>query len=208
MSKLLIANNVMAKAFPYLFLLLFFIQGKSFSQKKNVSVRIVQEESLLLDDYETSVTLKKKSFKILVLLEKTDGVYCYASFKDSIYKFAEIDTIPGFSDLPNLAMAEEEFNKEKELLVSNDGWSYWFYNPKLNWHRFNKKLVLLDGGRVVGSKSIRQIYNVSDNTTVKVKDNSKPLYLFFVAVSEVDTKGKPIRELMRRKVKIEWTNDD
>jgi hypothetical protein len=198
----------MAKTFPYILLVLLFIPGKSFSQKKNVSVRIVQEESVLLDDYETSVTLKKKSFKIQVLLERIAGVYCYASFTDSIYKLAEKDSIPGFSNLPNLAMAEEEFNKEKELLVSNDGWSYWFYDPKLNWHRFNKKLVLLDGGRVVGSKSIKQIYNVSDNTTVKVKDNSKPLYLFFVAISEVDAKGKPIRELMRRKVKIEWTNDD
>lgn len=168
----------------------------------------MQDESVLLDDYESSLTLKKKSFKIQVMLERMDGVYCYASFKDSIYKLSEKDTIPGFIDLPNMAMAEEEFNKEKELLVSNDGWSYWFYDPKLNWHRFNRKIVLLDGGRIVGSKSIKQIYNVSDTKTVKVKDNNEPLYLFFVAISETTTSGKPAKELLRRKVRIEWTNDD
>ncbi len=197
--------NTSLKIFLFLFLLISF---RASSQKKNASIRIQQDESVLLDSFETRLVLQKKAFKIQVLLENMDGIYCYAAFTDSIYRLAETDVVPGFAGLPNLAMAEEQFNKEKELLVNPQGWAYWFYNPKENWHRFNKKIILLDSNRVVGIKSIKQIYFVETSKEVKLKDISQPLYLFFVAVKETDATGKPITELLRKKVKIEWIKED
>lgn len=180
-----------------------------FAQQKDVSIRIVQDdEAHQLNDFETRLALEKEGFKIQVLLSKTEGVYVFASFSDSVYKTGPSDPVPGFKDLPNLAMAEDEFNNNKELIISNEGWSYWFYDPELNWHRFNKKLVFLDSNKVVGVKSIKQYYLLDEKEEVKVKDNNRPLYIFFVAVSETDDKGRPVKEFMRRKLKIEWKAED
>lgn len=180
-----------------------------FAQQKDVSIRIVQDdEAYLLNDFETRLVLGKQGFKIQVLLSQTEGVYVFASFSDSVYRTGPADLIPGFKDLPNMAMAEEEFNKNKEVIISEEGWSYWFYDPELNWHRFNKKLVFLDSGKVVGVKSIKQLYLAGEKEEVKVKENDRTLYLFFVAVAETDNKGMPVKEFMRKKLKIEWKNDD
>ncbi len=180
-----------------------------FAQRKDVSIRIVQDdEAHQLNDFETRLALEKEGFKIQVLLSKTEGVYVFASFSDSVYRTGQADPVPGFKELPNLAMAEEEFNKNKELIISKEGWSYWFYDPELNWHRFNKKLVFLDSNKVVGVKTIRQFYLLDEKEEIKVKDAGKPLYLFFVAVKETDDKGMPVKEFLRRKLKIEWKAED
>ncbi len=192
-----------------IFILLFFsVHSIAFTQTKHVSVRIQQDESVLLDSFETRMVLQKKQFKIQVLLENMDGIYCYVAFNDSIYRLAENEMVPGFSDLPNMTLAEEQFNKEKELLVDPGGWAYWFYNPKESWHRFNKKIILLDSNRVVGIKSIKQIYFVATKKETKLKDIHEPLYLFFVAVSDSDNTGRPAKELIRKKVRIEWIKEE
>ncbi len=178
------------------------------AQEKQVIVRIQQQNTVLLDNFDTQIKLKRDGFKILVSLQKTDGLYVFAAFHDSLYKLAETDPIPGFEQLPAMSMAEESFNKDKEILVSDEGWSYWFYKKDLDWHRFNKKIILLDSHKVVATKTIKNVYLVADKKTRKLKDNTRTLYLFFVAVKEEDAAGKPLKELMRRKVKIEWTDED
>jgi len=42
---------------------------------------------------------------------------------------------------------------------------------------------------------------------MRLREVKKPLYLFFVAVSEYDANGKPVKELMRRKIRIEWFDE-
>ncbi len=180
-----------------------------FAQPRYVSIRIVQDEAFALTDTpQNNISLEKKSFKIQVVLQNVKGVYVFASPGDSLNRLSDGSPVPGFDNLPGLAMKEEVFNREKELLVSDGGWSYWFYDPKLNWHRFNRKIVLLDSDRVVCTKTIKQLYFVSTERTVKLKDNDTPIYLFFVAASEIDSNGKPLKELFRRKVRIEWNNED
>jgi len=201
-------NNLLKH--PVLYFLLFpgLVPVKGLAQEKEVILRIQQEESFLLDSYDKTISLKKNTFKIQVYLHHVEGIYVYAGYDDSLYRLTETDPIPGFAGLPSLVMAEEHFNKEKEVLLSREGWSYWFYKPELDWHRFNKKIVIIDSNRVVGSKTIKQVYHVDGKKEKKLKEIKQPLYLFFVAVSENDEKGNPRRELMRRKVKIEWTNED
>jgi len=179
------------------------------AQQKDISIRIVQDDvAYQLNEFETRLVLEKEGFKIQVLLSKAEGVYVFASFGDSVFKVSQAEPVPGFKNLPNMAIAEEEFNKNKELIISKEGWSYWFYDSELSWHRFNKKLVFLDSGKVVGVKSIKQLYLSDEKEEVKVKDIDKPLYLFFVAVAEKDEKGMPVKEFMRRKLKIEWKSED
>lgn len=180
------------------------------STGKKVSIRIVQDASVSLNPYESAITLKKKSFKILVMLQNIVGVYVFAAFSDSICcRLGELDTIPGFADIPGKAIEETRFNNEKELLVNDDnGCSYWFYDKELSWHRFNRKLVFLDSSRVVGVKTVKQLFHLPTGKEIRMKDVDEPLYLFFVAISDFDDSGKPIKELMRRKVRINWEEDD
>ena len=92
--------------------------------------------------------------------------------------------------------------------ISETGWSYWFYDTAVAWHPFHHKIVGLGNGKIVGSKTIKQFFDVADRKLIKIRDIHTPLYLFFVAVDEYDETGNPSKELLRRKVKIEWTNDD
>lgn len=194
----------------FLLCFLLFFAGRLMAQGPSAAIRIVQQDSepVLLDEHTTVITLKRMTFKIQVLLDHLEGVYCFASFSDSLYRLPPSEPIPGFSGLPYLTMAEENFNKEKELLIHEAGWSYWFYNAELDWHRFNRKIVQLDTGRLVGFKTIKQVYLVEQGKERKIKDLQQPLYLFFTGVAETDAQGRPVRELFRRRVQINWINAD
>ena len=200
----------LSNSIKILVLLLLIVPTLSYAQKKHVSIRIGQDQSVLLDAYESSIMLKKKTFKIQVMLENVAGVYVFAAFTDSIcYRLTEIDSIAGFMDLPGRTMAEPDYNKDKELLVSDDNsCSYWYYDKNVSGHRFNKKVIFLDTNITVGIKTVKQLLHVPTQREIKIKGINTPLYLFFVAVSEFDNAGRPLRELMRKKIKIEWANDD
>lgn len=192
-----------------IYLTLLLMPGIALAQKKDISIRLHQDEkSVLLDSYETHVKMNNDKFKIQVYLQGVEGVYLFASFSDSIYRLNENDPIPGFAELPNMSMAEETYNKDKELLISDNGWSYWFYDPKLDWHRFNQKITKIDSGAVVGTKTIKFLYFVADKKSIKLKYITDPLYLFFVATDTSGENVSPKKELLRRKVKIEWTEED
>ena len=193
----------------FLLLVYFFsIPLLSTGQKKDVTIRIVQEENVYTpDNRPTAVTLQKKSFKIQVLLQHIKGVYLFASLNDSLYSLPDQTPVPGFASLPEMTMAEEEHNKEKELLVNDAGWSYWFFDPAQASHRFNKKIIQLDSGRVVGTKTVKQLVFFPSRETKKLKENDAPLYLFFLVVEDAPN-GRPGKELLRRKIKIEWREED
>lgn len=179
------------------------------AQVKDLTIRVVQDEtSFSLTSFENTIRLKRKGFKIQFLLSRVEGVYIFASFNDSLNKITATTPVPGFANLPDKVMTEDEYNKNKDLMLSDEGWSYWFYDPELSWHRFNKKLVELDSGRLVAVRSIKQLFLVERKEEIKLKDVKQSLYLFFVVPATVDGDGKPLTEFKRRKLKIEWENDD
>ncbi len=172
------------------------------SQKKNVSIRIQQGD----DVYAVSgqeINLRKESFRIIVTLSHIDGVYLFSDFTDSIFRLDENEAIPDFENLPSMAMAEAKFNEDQELIISKDGWAYWFYDKKLDWHRFDKDPVVTNDS-IVGVKTIKQFYFPDPEHTVPVAQTDQPLYLFFVSINKSDKKGVPQKELARSKIKINW----
>jgi hypothetical protein len=186
------------------------IPAISFSQEEDVLIRIIQDEtSNKLIDFETTLTLKKKGFKFQLLLNQVEGVYVFASIKDSVYRFTETSPIRDFSYLKLLELREaDKFNINKELNISETGWSYWFYNDSTEWHTFNRKTVGMGDKGIICTKAIKQLYHTEAEETIKLRTIAAPLYLFFIAVKEYDENGKPVKELMRRKVKIEWADGD
>jgi len=189
--------------------LLFAIPVISFSQDKDIVIRMVQNESVKLTDFETDIAMKKKQFKVQVMLDHAEGVYVFASVRDSVYRFTENSPIRDFSYLNLLELRETDtFNRNKELNLSETGWSYWSYNDSLKWHSFSRNPVGIGSKRVVCTKFIKELYDVATDKTIKLKDLKSPLYLLFIAVKEYDENGKPLKELMRRKVKITFGNKD
>ncbi len=181
----------------------------SFSQQKDVFIRIVQDESISLSDFQTNLTLKKRGFKFQIMLQNVPGVYVFASIRDSVYRYTENSPIRDFSYLQLLELRDEDhFNMNKELNISETGWSYWFYSDSAEWHPFNRRVIGLGDKRIVCTKQIKQLYDVADGQQVKLKNIETPLYLFFIAIKDYDANGKPISELMRRKVKIEWSDEE
>lgn len=172
-------------------------------------IRIVQNEAVKLTEFETELSLRKKQFKIQVMLEQTEGLYVFASIRDSVYRFTENSPIRDFSYLNLLELKETDtFNTNKELSLSETGWSYWSFNDSQSWHSFSRKTVPIGSNRTVCTKYIKQLYNVATGEVVKFKTLTSPLYLLFIAVKEYDETGKPITELMRRKVKITWSDSE
>jgi hypothetical protein len=189
--------------------LLLLIPIMTYSQEKDIMIRIIQNESIKLSDFDTEITMKKKQFKVQVMLDHAEGVYVFASIRDSVYRFTENSPIRDFSYLNLLELNETDtFNTNKELNLSETGWSYWNYNDSLNWHSFSRNPVGIGSKRVVCTKFIKQLHDVATGETIKFKDIKSPLYLLFIAVKEYDENGKPLVELIRRKVKITWKNKD
>lgn len=190
----------------FFFMLLF--SGSLWSQQKQVMIRVIQSESTMLGDFQTNLRLERKPFKFQVMLKGVEGVYVFASIRDSVYRFTETSVIRDFSYLKLLELRDEDkYNTNRELNISETGWSYWFYKPDSTEHPFNRKVTRLDSGRVICTKVIRQLFNVGEGKVVKLRDVNTPLYLFIVAVAEYDENGQPKGELLRRKLKIEWDED-
>lgn len=180
------------------------------AQEKNVLIRVIQDDnSTRLSDFQTSITLKKRPFKFQVVLNNVEGVYVFASIRDSVYRFTENSRIDDFTYLQLLELREaDKFNINKELNISETGWSYWFYKENAEWHSFNRATVGLgdDIGRVC-TKAVKQLYHTEAEEVVRLKSLETPLYIFFLAAKDTDANGKPLSELMRRKLKIEWEDE-
>jgi hypothetical protein len=170
---------------------------RSAAQEKAVAIRILQDQAEAVPQNGVA-RLDKKPFTIEVTLMGVEGVYLYADFSDSIYRLPHEQPIPGFEDLSSMAMAEAEFNKDEELLINPEGWSYWYYDPKLDGHRFDK-LVRKEQDRIIATKTIRQFTFFPGGKSLRLEKAKKPLYLFFVSVDE-----EAGRELERYKLKIDW----
>lgn len=195
--------------FKQSFLVVFFIPVISFGQEKNVVIRVIQDESTSLYDFQTNIVLKKRGFKFQILLNQVEGVYVFASIRDSIYRFTENSPIRDFAYLKLLELREgDKFNTNKELNISETGWSYWFYNDSTEWHSYNRKSIGMGDKGIVCTKAIKQLYDAADGKPIKLRTIDTPLYLFFIAVKDYDENGKPKTELMRRKVKIEWSEQE
>jgi hypothetical protein len=182
----------------YLFVCLLFATAISNAQK--FIIGIVQDT--LVTPVNGEVFIAKKPFAIEVTLDGIEGVYLYASFRHTIFRLSPTDTIPGFADLPGMAMAEESFNKDKELIINDDGWAYWFYDPQQDWHRFDKEITQIDR-KVIGRKTIQQFYFAAKEKAQKVKDVAAPLYLFFVSAG-LGENFNLNKEIQRFKIKINW----
>ncbi len=147
------------------------------------------------------VTLKKKTFTIVVTFKQPDSVLVNASDSPESFEAAKngkpFDLIPGFADL---GMAEEAFNPKSLLMLSSDAPHYWFYQDGFS-HRFND--ITQQDGLWVCRRIVGQVmYRDTSRNLVQVPDMPEDeLYLVFIRTEWTENFSQQY-ETQREYVKI------
>lgn len=172
----------MTKSIPLIiFSLLLFI---SFATPKEsaYSISIEQDgKTFVIADSDT-LQLQRKPFTIRVSLVHLEGIYLNASLSPSYYLLADNQPIPDWKYIESKAFADAAFNPEKELLIADDGFNYWFHDPELEWNRFDPGIVV-EKDSVIGFRTVARFWDADADEPIKLKDVKK-LYLFSFYRSE------------------------
>lgn len=166
------------------FLLLFvFFHSVSFKQisskKENPHFTIdFYQNGKKIEIIDNVITIEKKEFDIQFELNQPMGILVSTSYDDSIFELAKrnlnIDQIPIFE---STGMAEGELNPDKEVLLSKESPSYWYYdNDKEN--RFNK--IIKKDGKIIVTRTIKNINEIENEINRKIEEVEKPIYMVFV----------------------------
>jgi hypothetical protein len=132
------------------------------------------------------IVLKKRPFRFIVEMENMGEVYLNANTLDTAWQHAKRGEAPFQDHFGGNSMAEETFNADHRLSVANDALSCWFYDPKMDWNRFDKGAKNINGV-IKGSKTITNMAYIEtrsadEPTVVKAKNFERPLYLVFMAL--------------------------
>ena len=182
------------------FLCVFF--GSRFSFTQDYRVHFIQD-GIDVPIVKEHVILAKKTFRIQVELLKVDGVYGSCSFSDSLFRIPLNQSLPETDLIQWKIAVEPEFNKDQDIIVSKDGYFYWFYNPKVDtWHRFDPN-PKVEKGCVTGTKTISSLFisenDISDTQTLVLSQVKQPLYLLFFMMDEKSTK-----DYQRERILVDW----
>ena len=184
----------------FLILLILFETRISFAQDYRVHFIQHGKEIPVLDE---KVLLAKKPFQIQVELLKVEGLYGSCSFSDSLFRIPLNQSLPEPDLIQWKIAVEPEFNKDQDIIVSKDGYFYWFYNPKVDtWHRFDPN-PKVEKGCVTGTKTISSLFisenDNSDTQTLVLSQVKQPLYLLFFMMDEKSTK-----DYQRERILVDW----
>jgi hypothetical protein len=165
------------KALPFILLLLFLNSGFMDGKESSYTISIIQDGTQHEIGQSDTVHLKRSSFSILTSLSLTEGIYLQASFNPSCYNLDNQSPIPDWQYIEAKAFADAPFNPDKELLLAEDGFNYWFYDPKLNWNRFDPGLEV-QNGLVTGTRTIERLWDVDRSEALSLNSINRPIYLF------------------------------
>jgi hypothetical protein len=143
------------------------------------------------------IKLKKEPFFIKFEVKKAGGVFLQASHLDSWYQLKNSESIPDREYIYPKAMAEENFNTDKDLIISNEYYAYWFFDEKDDWYRMSRAKKTKNGFKAEVDIENLFIREPTKNV-IKIKEATKPIYLFAFIPDEGE------KEYVRLKYKIEW----
>lgn len=148
------------------------------------------------------VKIKKAPFVIQIEMKKINGVFLNASYNSDFFDKCEKLDCNIIGDVISKTMAESDFNSDKELMIDDSSFSYWFYDSSINWHRFDKDITCKND--VVFATKTISIFNLPVNKIIsKIAESPEFLYLVFFSINEnKDNHSKTISQ--KAKYKIKW----
>ena len=191
------------KILSWIRLVVIFILFTSFSgpESKKYQVEIVQDGQLI-PIVDNIALLEKKEFQIKITLYNHEGVFMSSSFNRDYFDLRDDQEIKDYRWLNLKSIAEEEYNKDKELVVDDELVSFLFYDKKMDWHRFDENIVI-DRNIVIATKTINKVLVHSSNQEITINQIDNNIYLFFVATEEWNGDVAP-KELGRKKIELRW----
>ena len=150
------------------------------------------------------IRLKKKPFTIEVWLKDSlEGVFVNISYRRMYYDTPADKRFHDWENIVGKTMAEDAYNKDRDIAISADAICYWYYTPG-ETHRFDPA-VKIKNGAFVGTQTVESITDVDRNKHYSVKKISAPLYFVFF---NYDTKPEdvytPSQEYGRKRVKVSF----
>lgn len=121
--------------------------------------------------------LKSEAFSFEVASQNIDGFLIGATMDDDLYRSALGDADLEVAWFDNTGVADDMFNPDKEIIVSNDVASYWFYTNSKE-HRFDKT-PKGNAKSWVASRTISNLNMLTDNTILPISKMKKSLYVYF-----------------------------
>ena len=163
------------------FILCFSLLNTILAQSFDITFK--QREQIVRPDALGKVYLKKEAFAIETTLNKLDGVFVNSSDDSIVYQGALQRNLPDFQTIGWKVSVETEFNKDQELLIQDqESYCYWFYDPKeYDWHRFDS-VIVRKGNSIIGTKTVRQFYNLEQGKNLSLLEVPKKLYLTFFSI--------------------------
>jgi len=101
-------------------------------QKKSLQQDFIdlylEQDGRIINIIDDTAMINRKQFRFVFSFRQPDGILLNASFEPASYESAAsgtpVENIPGFS---NTGIAEEPFNPEYQMFISNDSPNYWYY---------------------------------------------------------------------------------
>lgn len=88
----------------------------------------LEQDGRIINIIDDTAMIKRKQFCFVFSFRQPDGILLNASFEPASYESAAggapVENIAGFR---NTGIAEELFNPECEMFISNDSPNYWYY---------------------------------------------------------------------------------
>jgi len=159
------------------------------------SISIVQGDKSYDLFSQDTIHLERDTFRFEVTLIGIEGFYLSASFNDEYFMLPANKAVKDWEYISAKAMVEEPFNTDRDLLIDDECFSYWFYDPELDWYRFDEGLKH-NGQWVSATYTVATMFNADTKTELTLKDIDRPIYLFAFYIDK--EKRKPVKQAAGR----------
>lgn len=171
--------------------------------KSNYSMVIVQDGIRYeLSSKDTLLTLKPTEFHFEFEILNREGVYLSFAYSNEFYATDEDSVWNDFESLNPMVMVEESNNSDKDAILADDGFSYWFYSDEYDWHRLDEGLKV-SKGKIEGTYTINKFFDRSIGEEVSLEKIDREIYVFFFE-SDDDENRKPIFPYNRKRLRLKF----
>lgn len=187
----------------FVFFIFVVIKSLLLAQGPSVSITIVQGENrIAINEIDTLISLKQAKFHFEIELVNVEGVYVQASRTSEYYDTPKDSLLRDWKVIPDKVMAEDDFNVDEDLLIDSEGFSYWFYNPKKDWHRFDRAISVINK-RVKATYTVAKFFDTDLQKAIDLSDYLDTLYLLFFVAEENDA-HQLTQEISRKTIRIRF----
>lgn len=152
---------------------------------------VIKQDGKVIEPVNDVYELKKTAFLFEITSVNLEGFLIGATTDKDIYTAAAGPYNPEVPWFQNTGMAEELYNKDKELFLMDTAPSYWYYTDAKD-HRFDKN----PKGNLkqwTATRTITRFYDIMTDQAINLKDFDGNAYVFMyesIYNDEYDLTGK------------------